>query len=149
MKAILAVGLLLAAAAGAQAQQATSTPKSTSSSALESKVRAVWDGFQKKDKAAVTALLDDHFRTISDGDSKFGDKKAEVAEVDEYTIDKYDLTGFHVQQVGPSAAIVTYTAEFSGKYSGQPVHTRGVYGEVWTRSSGAWKCLYSQETALH
>lgn len=143
MKVKIAVGvLLLASVAAVQAQQPVSKPGAKSTSALESKVRAVWEGFQKKDKAAVAALLDDKFRTLSDGDSKFGDKKAEVAEVDEYTIDKYELTDFHTEHVSPHTAIVTYTADFSGKYSGQPVHTRGIFGEVWVKNGTEWKCAY-------
>ena len=148
MKVLLAVITLMLAGATAQTQPAHKTD-TKSGSVVEAKVRAVWEGFHKKDKAAVAALLDDSFRTISDGDSEFSDKKAEVGEVDEYTIDKYDLTNFHVQHVGPNAAIITYTAEYSGQYQGKPVHTRGVFGEVWEKRGAEWKEVYSQETALH
>lgn len=149
MKLTLVLVSLLWASAMAQTQPTSAKPPAKSTSALEAKVRAVWEGFHKKDKAAVAALLDDNFRTISDGDSDFGDKKAEVGEVDDYTIEKYELTNFHVQPLGPDAAIITYTAEYSGQYQGKPVHTRGVFGEVWHKKGSAWKEVYSQETALH
>jgi hypothetical protein len=149
MKLMLALFSLLLASAVAQTQPSAAKPPAKSASALEAKVRAVWEGFHKKDKAAVSSLLDDSFRTISDGDSDFSDKAAEVAEVDAYTIDKYDLTNFHVQHLGPNSAIVTYTAEYSGQFEGKPVHTRGVFGEVWQKHGADWKEVYSQETALH
>ena len=148
MKVIIVLFSLLLAGAVAQTEPAAKSP-AKSGSALEAKVRAVWEGFHKKDKAAVSSLIDDSFRTISDGDSDFGDKKAEVGEVDDYTIDKYDLTNFHVEHLGPNAAIITYTAEYSGQYQGKPVHTRGVFGEVWQKRGNDWKAVYSQETALH
>ncbi len=148
MRVLFAVGLLLLANAAAQTSAANKMPEK-SSAALEGKVRAVWEGFKNKDKAAVAALLADDFRTLSSGDSKFGDKNSEIAEVDDFTLDQYTLTDFHRQPLGPNAALITYTAEFSGKSSGQPVHTRGIFGEVWTRQGTAWKCVYSQETDLH
>ena len=149
MKLMLALFSLLLGSAVAQTQPSTAKSPEKTGSALEAKVRAVWEGFHKKDKAAVSSLLDDSFRTISDGDSAFGDKAAEVSEVDAYTIEKYDLTNFHIQQLSPNSAIVTYTAEYSGQAEGKPVHTRGVFGEVWQKRGSDWKCVYSQETALH
>lgn len=149
MKLTLVLVSLLLASTMAQTQPKAAKSPAKSGSALEAKVRAVWEGFHKKDKAAVSSLLDDSFRTISDGDSEFGDKAAEVSEVDAYTIDKYELTNFHVQPVGANAAIITYTAEYSGQFEGKPVHTRGVFGEVWQKRGNDWKGVYSQETALH
>ena len=149
MKVMLVLLSLLLASAGAQTQPSAAKSPAKSGSALEAKVRAVWEGFQKKDKAAVSALLADSFRTISDGDSDFSNKAAEVSEVDAYTIEKYDLTNFHVQQLGQNVAIITYTAEYSGQFEGKPVHTRGVFGEVWQKRGGDWKSVYAQETALH
>jgi hypothetical protein len=149
MKVMLVLLSLLLASAMAQTQPSAAKSPAKSGSALEAKVRAVWEGFHKKDKAAVSALLDESFRTISDGDSEFGNKAAEVSEVDAYTIEQYDLTNFQIQHLGPNAAIVTYTAEYSGQYEGKPVHTRGVFGEVWEKRGNDWKSVYSQETALH
>jgi hypothetical protein len=149
MKVMLVLLSLLLASAGAQTQPNAAKSTAKSGSALEAKVRAVWEGFHKKDKAAVSSLLDEGFRTISDGDSEFSNKAAEVSEVDAYTIEKYELTNFHVQHLGPNAAIITYAAEYSGQFEGKPVHTRGVFGEVWQKHGNDWKCVYAQETALH
>jgi Domain of unknown function (DUF4440) len=149
MKVMLALFSLLLGSAVAQTQPSAAKSPSKSGSALEAKVRAVWEGFHKKDKAAVSALLDDSLRTISDGDSEFGGKNSEISDVDAYTIEKYDLTNFHVQHLGADAAIVTYTAEYSGQFEGKPVHTRGIFGEVWQKRGSDWKEVYSQETGLH
>jgi len=149
MKIMLTVLSLLLACAVAQTQPSASKVAPNSPGALESKVRAVWEGFQKKDKAAVDKLLDSDFRTIEEGDSEFTEKAAELKQVDDYILDQYTLTDFQTKTIGPNAALVTYKAEFSGKASGQPVHVRGTFGEVWVKRGGDWKCLYAQETTLH
>jgi len=149
MKIMLTVLSLLLACAVGQTQPSASNAAPKSPGALESKVRAVWENFQKKDKAAVDKLLDSDFRTIEEGDSEFTDKAAELKQVDDYILDQYTLTDFQTKTIGPNAALVTYKAEFSGKASGQPVHMRGTFGEVWVKRGGDWKCLYAQETPLH
>ncbi len=149
MRLTLVLLSLLLGSAWAQTPPSAAKATTQSASILEGKVRAVWKGFEKKDKAAVSSLLDESFRTISDGDSEFGDKNNELSEVDSYTIDKYELTNFHVQQLGSNVAIITYTAEYSGQFEGKPVHTRGVFGEVWQKHGSDWKAVYAQETALH
>jgi hypothetical protein len=149
MKAMLVAISLLLASAVAQTQSNPAKLGAKSGAALEAKVRAVWENFQKKNKPAVDKLLDPEFRSIEDGDSEFTNKATELKQVDEYTLDNYKLSDFQTTTIGPNASLVTYKAEFSGKASGQPVHMRGVFGEVWVKRSGEWKCLYSQETAFH
>lgn len=149
MKLMLVISTLFLASLSGQAQKPVKDGSGSPHPGLESKVRAVWQGFEKKDKAAVAALLADDFRTIEDGDTAFGDKKKEVDQVDTFTLDQYSLTDLKIKPLASATALVTYTAEFSGKDSGQPVHARGVFGEVWVKRGGDWKCVYSQETALH
>jgi hypothetical protein len=140
---------LMLASVAMRSQTSPANSAAQSGPALETKVRAVWENFQKKNKAAVDKLLDPGFRTIEDGDSEFTDKASELKQIDDYTLDSYTLSDFQTTSIGPNASVVTYKAEFSGKASGQRIHMRGILGEVWAKRGGAWKCLYSQETALH
>jgi hypothetical protein len=109
-------------------------------------VRELWDAFKKKDKATLSSLIDDHFRQFEEGLTTFGDKKAEVNVVDEYELINYSLSDFTEKPLGPNSTLVTYIAQYEGKTGGEVAKAKSVFGEVWTRSGGEWKCLYMQET---
>lgn len=144
---LIAVAVLffgLTVTAPAQKKATTSTP--TAASALESKVRQLWGAFKNKDKATLSALLDDDFRMFEEGLTAFGDKKAEVNAPDEFELLSYTLRDFTIKPIGPNAALVTYIAQYEGKSGGETSKGKSVFGEVWTRSGGQWKALYMQET---
>lgn len=143
---IAAIGLLLLAPA--MAQQKSSPAKTTVASTLEAKIRKVWEDFKNKDKSSLASTLADDFREVEEGASGFGDKKAELASVDEFEITTYTLKDFTVRPLGPNSALVTYLAHYEGKAGNEPVNTNSAFGEVWIRDSNTWKGLYVQETAL-
>ena len=94
----LAVAVLLlacASAAIAQEKQAGAPP-------LEARVRKLWQSFKDKDKAALSSVIDDHFRMFEEGLTAFADKKAEVNAVDEFELVSYTLSDFTVKSLGRS-----------------------------------------------
>jgi len=113
---------------------------------IEARARKLWDAFQKKDKAMLSALIDDGYRQFEEGLSTFGDKKAEVNAVDEFELISYTLSDFTVKPLASDMALVTYIAQYEGKSGAQNSKAKSVFGEVWTHSGGNWKCLYMQET---
>ncbi len=148
-RALVAVALLLsfASAAAAQEKQQAAKP-GTVAPQLEAQVRKLWEAFKSKDKAALSSLLDGGFRQFEEGQSAFGDKKAEVNAVDEFELISYTLSDFTVKSIGPHAALVTYIAQYEGKSGGETSKAKSVFGEVWVRDGNEWKDLYMQETYM-
>jgi hypothetical protein len=130
--AIVTVWLVIASAATAQTKQ----PVAGGTPPLEAKVRKLWENFKNKDKAGLSAMLDDNFRMFEEGLTAFADKKAEVNAVDDFT----------VKPLSPTSALVTYIAQYEGKSGGQSSKAKSVFAEVWTRTGKDWKNLYLQET---
>ena len=141
----IAVALCLFAG-GALAQEKQAVNSSPDSAQLEGQVRKLWEAFQQKDKATLSAMLDDGFRQFEEGLSTFGDKKTEVNAPDEFELLSYTLSDFTVDRIAPNAAVVTYVAQYEGKSGGQVSKGKSVFGEVWIRAGQRWKALYMQET---
>lgn len=138
-KTLIASMLLFLLVYGTAAQEKQPAP-------LETQVRKLWQAFKDKDKAKLSALIDDNFRLFEEGMSTFGDKKTEVNAVDEYELLSYTLTDFTIKPLGPDSALVTYIAQYEGKSGGETQKAKSVFGEVWTRSGNQWKASYMQET---
>jgi hypothetical protein len=147
MKAWFAVCVLMIGALSASAQQ-QSTAQVGIAGVLESKVRKAWEDYKTKNKADLASMLADDFRIIEDGDTAFGNKKADVEEVDTLNVRDYNLSKFTVTPIGKDGALVTYFAEFTMMPSGQEVHGKMVYSEVWVKHGTDWKAIYAQGTAL-
>jgi hypothetical protein len=146
---LIAATVLLLSFAGTLTAQEKPTPKPASAPPpLELRVHKLWESFKNKDKAALSALLDDRFRLFEEGLSAIGDKKAEVSAVDEFDLQSYTLSDFAVKPIGPNAALVTYTAQYEGKSGGEVSKSKSVFGEVWVRTGNEWKAFYMQETYL-
>jgi hypothetical protein len=146
MKTILLIfAMLMSSAVLAQNRPQPSPPKPLAHP-VEAQVRTLWEAFKNKDKATLSALLDDNFRMFEEGLTTFGDKKAEVNAPDDYELLSYTLSDFVVKPISPDAAIVTYNAQYEGKSGGEVQKGKSVFGEVWIRSGGKWKSLYLQET---
>ena len=146
---LTAVAFLLLLASTARAQELQQAVKSAPAPpALEAKVRKVWGDFKNKDKASLGAALADGFREIEEGGSGFGDKKAEIASVDEFELTSYILKDFTVKALGTRSALVTYSAHYEGKTGGQVQKSDSIFGEVWVHEGTDWKVLYIQETTV-
>ena len=146
-RALIAVAVLLVSVAGAATAQEKQAGKSNAGAPpLEAKERKLWEDFKNKDKAGLSALLDDGFRQFEEGQSTFGDKKTEVNAVDEFELVSYTLSDFTVKSLGPNAALVTYIAQYEGKSGSEASKAKSVFAEVWIRKGNEWKDLYMQET---
>ena len=144
---ISAVCVLLLASASAQSKKAES-PAGPPAKALEAKIRKAWEDYKNKNKDGFAAILADGFREVEEDGNGFGDKKAILEGIDQFELSQYTLKDFDVKPVGSDGALVTYMAEYSGKYSGEPLQAKTAYGEVWTKHSNQWKLLYVQETKV-
>ena len=131
--------LLLLIIGGAAAQEKKAPP-------IEAQVRKLWQAFKGKDKAKLSALINDDFRIFEEGMSTIGDKKTEVNAVDEYELTSFTLSDFTVKPLGPNAALVTYLAQYEGKSGGETQKGKSIFAEVWTRTGNDWKATYMQET---
>lgn len=149
MKTFLIAVVCLLTLASANAQEKQPAAKS-SAVVLEAQVQKLWAAFKAKDKPAIAALLSNNFREFEEDTSEFGDKKTEVALVDDFDLTSYTLKDFTVKPLGPNSALVTYVAHYESKSGGQTAKADSVFGEVWTRDTGThednWKALYIQET---
>jgi len=146
---LIAVACVLSLAITAAAQDKPSVAKPTQiAPALEAKVRKVWQDFKNKNKESLAAALSDNFRQVEEGSSGFGDKKAQIASVDEFQLKSYTLKEFTVKPLGSQSALVTYLAHYEGTSGGEAVTSNSAFGEVWVREGNTWKGLYTQETGL-
>ncbi len=139
---------LLGSAATAQELQQAPSKSTPAAPALEAKVRKVWEDFKTKNKTSLGAALAEGFREMEEGGSGFGDKKAEVAMVDEFELASYLLKDFVVKPLGTRSALVTYSAHYEGKTGGQMAKADSIFGEVWVQEGAVWKLLYIQETTV-
>src|SRR5215469_4576548 len=130
------------------AQEKYRAKPSSDASQLEASVRKLWEAFKNKDKATLSAMLDDGFRQFLEGLTTFGDKKTEVNAPDDYELLSYTLNDFTIRPMGQNAALVTYVAQYEGKSGGEILKGKSVFGEVWIRTGAGWKALYMQETYM-
>jgi hypothetical protein len=72
---------------------------------------------------------------VEEGTSGFGDKKTDLATVDELELIRYTLKDFTVKSLGPRAALVTYVAHYESKSGGQVAKADSIFGEVWKPTS--------------
>jgi hypothetical protein len=145
MKITLIAAACLFTLVSAAAQEKVAVAKS-SPAVLEAHVQKLWAAFKAKDKAALAATLSDSFREFEEDTSEFGDKKTEIAMVDDFDLISYTLKDFAVRSLGPNTALVTYVAHYESKSGGQTAKADSVFGEVWIHEANDWKALYIQET---
>ena len=144
---VIATCLLLLASAAAQEKPKAAKP-TTAAPALEPQVRKFWEAYKGKNKQALGALLSDSFHEVEEGDSKIGDKKSELASMDDFELLSYTLKDFTVKSLGPQSALVTYLAQYEGKSGGETTKSNSAFSQIWVREGSVWKTLYLQETAL-
>ena len=140
--------LFLATAMTAQEVHLPAARSAPATPAVEAKVRKVWEDFKSKNKQGLSSSLAEGFREMEEGGSGLGDKKAEIAMVDEFELSSYLLKDFTVKSVGPHSVLVTYSAHYEGTAAGQTQKSDSIFGEVWVHEGNDWKALYIQETAV-
>jgi len=115
---------------------------------LESKVRAAWATFKKRDKDGYADFLTDDFQAVeADGDGE-RPKPAILREVEHSMYTDYLLQLFQVQQLGANYAYVTYESTFQFPQGSAARYRRAFIGELWTNRDGQWKMMRYQETPV-
>jgi uncharacterized protein (TIGR02246 family) len=115
---------------------------------LETKVRAAWAAFKKRDKDGYAAFLTDDFQAVeSDGDGE-RPKLHILREVEHSMYTDYLLQLFQVQELGEHYAFVTYESSMQFPKSTGQRFRRVFVGELWTNRDGEWKMMRYQETLV-
>jgi uncharacterized protein (TIGR02246 family) len=115
---------------------------------LETKVRAAWATFKKKDKDGYAAFLTDDFQAVeADGDGE-RPKPHVLREVEHSMYTDYVLQLFQVQPLGPNYAFVTYESTMQFPKGSATRFRRVFIGELWTKRDGEWKMMRYQETIV-
>jgi hypothetical protein len=133
MKRTLMAAALLFSFTVAAAAQDTQHPVNNAA-VLEAQERNLWQAFKNKDKATLSAMLDDGFHLFEEGLTAIGDKKVEVNAVDDFELVNYTLSDFTVKPIGPNVALVLEGKErfrrgmdSLGQRMERYVHARNLY----------------------
>jgi hypothetical protein len=115
---------------------------------LEAQVRAAWDAFKRKDRAAYARFLSEDFQAVeADGEGERS-RLHVLGEVEHCMYTSYLLQFFQVQPLGPDYAFVTYESTMQFPRTAVLRFRRVFVGELWTRSTGQWKLMRYQETLV-
>ena len=93
-------------------------------------------------------MLADGFSEVEEDGAGFGGKAAILSMIDQFDLSAYTLTDFKVTRIAMDAVLVTYNAQYAGRYGGQPMQAKTAYGEIWVNRDNNWKLLYVQETTV-
>ncbi len=115
---------------------------------LESKVRAAWETFQKKDRKTYADFLADDFIAVEADNEGTRNKWHVLREVESSMVQDYTLSVFKVTRLGSDAAFVTYEALIRFPAKSAVRFERMYIGEVWVKRDGQWKELHYQETRV-
>lgn len=126
----------------------STAPPSPLAELLETKVRAAWAAFGKKDKDAYASFLADDFQAVeADGEGE-RTRLHVLREVEHCMYVSYLLQFFQVQPLSPDYAFVTYESSMQFPRSSALRFRRVFVGELWTKRSGQWKMMRYQETLV-
>jgi ketosteroid isomerase-like protein len=129
-------------------QSAKPPAQSEVASLLESKIRASWEAFKKRDKKAYGEFLtDDYVAVEADGEGA-RNKMHMLRESESSMMTEYALSFFKVTPFSPDAAFVRYEAFFRFPPKSAFPFEKVYVGEVWVKRDGQWKSLHYQETRV-
>ena len=115
---------------------------------LEAQVRAAWDAFKRKDRAAYARFLSEDFQAVeADGEGERS-RLHVLGEVEHCMYTSYLLQFFQVQPLGSDYAFVTYESTMRFPKNSALRFRRVFVGELWTQRNGQWKMLRYQETLV-
>jgi len=115
---------------------------------LDKKIRQAWDDYKNKRKDAFAAIFTEDAVEVEEGADGPHDKKATLAEMDEFDLKSVSLMDFNYRPIGSDGMLVRYTVDYSGTFHGEAIHNKSIIGEVWEKAAQDWKILYFQETKL-
>jgi glyoxylase I family protein len=102
---------------------------------------------QRGDRAAVEAVLDEHFCEIGSSGRLFS--KAEILEaIAQIKIIEYSFETIRVLPIDGQHTIVTYIVKTKRRYQGQETTTRTYRSSTWKEENGGWRLVFHQGTPL-
>jgi hypothetical protein len=150
MKALLiafvSIGMLLAAYA--QPSQDSAAPKANDADMrlLEAKIRQAWEDYKNKNKEAFARIFTGDAIEVEEGAEGPHDKKATLAEMDEFNLTNYTVSDFHYRPIGSNGMLIRYNVDYTANVHAEEIHNKLIIGEVWEKTAGDWKLFYFQET---
>jgi hypothetical protein len=133
---------------------AASTPSGSAASnkklgdLLESKIRASWAAFKKKDQKAYAEFLADDFMAVEEDGLGERTKSRVIREVGESVIYDYKLQLFRTDQILPGAALVTYENVIQFPPGIGSRFDKVFVSEIWVKRNGQWKSWRYQATKV-
>ena len=82
---------------------------------LESKIRKAWDDYKNKRKEEFAAIFTEDAVEVEEGAEGAHDKKATLAEMDDFNLTSVSLGDFHYRPIGSNGMLVHYTVEYQAK----------------------------------
>ena len=112
---------------------------------IQAKETAAWEAVKQKDWDSFTKLMaDDYIEVADDG---VHDKAASVQLVKDFDLSDYTLSDWKMTPIDPNTVLITYTANVTGKFKGEPVPA-GPWREssAYVNRNGQWLAIFYQET---
>jgi len=111
---------------------------------MADRVRQAWAAWKKGDAAAYDALTTEDYRAVAaTGTQHF--YRFTTQELAAFPIAQFTISQLQAVPIGHEGALVTYVGLITFQ-NGGPVKL--AFGEVWVKQGDAWKCQYSQATAM-
>jgi hypothetical protein len=115
---------------------------------LESKIRASWEAFKKKDKTAYAEFLADDFMAVEEDAQGERTKMVVLREVGESLVRDYKLQLFRTDPIAANAALVTYENVIQFPRGVGSPFEKIFISEIWVKRNGQWKSWRYQATKV-
>ena len=110
---------------------------------LKAREIAVWEALKRGDaEADAAALSDDFLGVYADGFAHKPDHVGQLA--DGPSIAAYDLSRFHMRELGEEHALLSYRATF--RRAGATGPETMYVSSIWQRAPSGWINIFSQDT---
>ena len=145
----VAASLLLAAPGVAAAGEILpGSPRAALAAELIAKERDGWRFYKDKNVEALTAFTSDDFADLYSG-GEVVDRKQWLADMQGVTVERSQLSKFHVFELADDAVLLTYDGEAWGHDAkGRKLHNHAAVTSAWARRGGRWLHVFYGETAL-
>jgi len=106
----------------------------------------VWDALRRGDAGDDTRLLSSDFVGVYP--SGFADRSDHAGQLENGpTIAEFELRDARMVEVSDDEALLCYRADFGRLVAGVPQATQSMYvSSLWSRRSGEWVNIFSQDT---
>jgi len=120
------------------------TPAPVTEADAIAKEKAIWDTLKNKDYAAFSSMLADDQMEVTP--EAVADKAASTTMVKDFEPSEVNLSDWKFMSIDKDAFIVTYTANFKGKYKGKEFPAESSRASsAWVNRGGKWLAIFHQE----